>query len=378
MRIQFQTYDEARQAFLAHRAMHEANGVYFSGAASYLPEGFRANHALAMDAIGMAMDASYQPALSTDPNSGVPALLTTFIDPTIYEILFAPNKVAEILGEERKGDWLTETAMFPVVEQVGEVSSYGDFSQNGVVGANTNFPNRQSYLFQSVQNYGERELERAGLARINWVAELNKSAANLMARYLNFTYLFGVAGLQNYGITNDPNLPAALTPAVKANGGVTWFTSGGAPNATANEVYNDIVSLYEALVSANQGLVDKDSKLVLALSPQSEVALTFTNTFNVNVEDLLKKNFKNMRIVSVPQYGQRSTPTSIQGVVGGNLVQLWAEEVEGQKSGFCAFSEKMRSHRIIPDLSSWRQKVTSGTWGVVIRYAVGVQQMIGV
>lgn len=359
---------EARAQFAKEMPWVNSKGVYFHGASSYVSDDIRSDYTLAMDA---------QPSLSTDPNSAVPAMLTTYIDPAIYEILFAPTKAAEVLGEERKGDWLTDTAMFPVVEHTGEVSSYGDNNNNGRAGVNTNWPQRQSYLFQTIMTYGERELERAGLAKINWVSQINRSAADLLTRYTNLTYLYGVAGLQNYGLVNDPNLPAALTPATKAIGGVTWFTSGGSPNATANEVYNDIVALYEALVTTNAGLVDKNSKMTLAMSPGSEVALTFTNSFNVNVEDLLKKNFPGLKVVSVPQYGVQTTANN-QGIAAGNLVQLIADEVAGQDVGYCAFNEKMRSHPIIRKLSSFEQKATSGTWGAIIRYAAGITQMLGV
>lgn len=359
---------EARAKFAAEMPWVNERGVYFSGASSYLPDEYRRDHTLAMDA---------QPGLTTDPNSAVPAMLTTYIDPSVYEVVFAPTKAAEVLGEQRKGDWLTDTAMFPVVEHTGEVSSYGDFNENGRAGLNTNWPQRQSYLFQTIMSYGERELERAGLARINWVSGITRSATDLLTRFLNLSYLYGIAGLQSYGLTNDPNLPAALTPATKANGGVTWFTAGGSPNATANEVYNDIIALYQGLVNANQGVVDEDSALTLALSPQSAVALKFTNSFNVNVKTLLTENFQKLRIVTVPQYGVQTAANS-QGIAAGNLVQLIADEVEGQDTGFAAFSEKLRTHPIIRQLSSFKQKATSGTWGAIIRMPAGFQQLIGV
>lgn len=358
----------AQSQFQADRPWFEEKGVILHGVTSYAPDEFKRDYRLALDA---------QPTLTTDPNSAVPAMLTTYIDPTIYEVVFAPNNATEVFGEERKGDWLTDTAMFPIVEHNGEVSSYGDYNENGRAGVNTNWPQRQSYLWQTIMNYGQRELERAGLARINWVSEVNRAAATIMGKYSNLTYLFGVAGLQNYGLTNDPHLPAPITPATKANGGVTWFTAGGGPNATANEVYNDIVALFESLVQATNGLIDKKSKLTLAMSPGSEVALTFTNSFAVNVEDLLKKNFPNMRVVSVPQYGAQTANNS-QGIAAGNLVQLIADEVEGQDVGFCAFNEKMRSHPIIRQLSSFKQKVTGGSWGAIWRMPVGMTQMLGV
>lgn len=358
---------DALRSFAADRPMLEQLGVSWEASVApkaYLPA-----------SVQMAMDAL--PALVTDPNSGVPAMLTTLIDPQVYEILFSPTKAAEILGENRKGTWTDDTAMFPVVEHTGEVSSYGDYSTAGRAGANTNWPQRQAYLFQTIKQYGEREMDRAGLARINWVSELDKAAATILNRFSNLTYLYGVSGLQNYGYLNDPNLPAAATPKTKAAGGVTWFTAAGAPNATANEVYDDILTIYENLVNQNQGLVDKGTSLVLVLSPGSDVALSFTNSFNVNVEDLLKKNFPGLRKVTVPQYGAKST-LNPNGVAAGNFVQLIAESIQGQQTGYASFNEKMRAHKIIPRLSSYEQKTSGGTWGAIIRMPVAFSSMVGV
>jgi hypothetical protein len=108
----------------------------------------------------------------TDPNSAIPAMLTTAIDPDVIRVVFAPLQMAEIMGGERKaGDWLEETRLFPVVEETGEVSSYDDYSNNGRAGVNFNYPAFQSYLYQTIVAYGERETERAGLMRINYVGE---------------------------------------------------------------------------------------------------------------------------------------------------------------------------------------------------------------
>src|SRR5580700_11686522 len=63
--------------------------------------------------VTMAQDA--QPQLVTVSNSGIPSFLSTFVDPKLIEILVSPMKAAEIVGNEvKKGDWTTETAMFPV------------------------------------------------------------------------------------------------------------------------------------------------------------------------------------------------------------------------------------------------------------------------
>jgi hypothetical protein len=117
--------------------------------------------------------------------------------------------------------------------------------------------------------------------------------------------------------------------------------------------------------------------MVLAMSPTSAAALTATNTFNVNVYDLLKKNFPNLRVETAVQYGAL-TAANPQGVAAGNFMQLIAESIEGQDTGYCAFNEKMRAHTIIRDLSAFKQKVTGGSWGAIIRLPVAFASMVGI
>ena len=363
-------FQEARQRYAADRPRHETAGAILQNVITYIPPEWKRDYRLAE----MAFDA--QPGLQTVPNAGIPTMLTTMIDPSIYEILFAPLKAAEILGEQKKGDWTDQTAMFPVVEHTGEVSSYGDYANNGSTGANTNFPQRQSYLYQTIEQYGELELARVGLARINWITELNQAAARALNQFQNYTYFFGVQGLQNYGLLNDPNLSAALTPAPKAYGNNLWITNN-VITATANEIYSDIQSLLLQLISQSGGLINQETKLVLALSPSSRFALTATNSFNVNVYKLLEDNIPNLRIVDAIQYGAQSA-VNPNGVVAGNFVQLIAEQVEGQQTGYCAFNEKMRTHPIVRELSAWKQKITAGTWGAIIRQPFAIASMVGI
>ena len=360
-------FQEARAAWAADSAQHAARGVSLDGVVAYIPDDWRRDWTLATDA---------QPGLVTQPNAGVPAFLTTLVDPAVFKILFSPNKMAVILGENRKGTWLDQTMMFPTVEHTGEVSSYGDFADNGRAGVNTNWPQRQAYPFQAIKEYGDMELERAGLARINWVSEIDAAAATILNKYANLTYAFGVRGLQNYGLLNDPNLTAALTPATKAAGGTAWIT-GGVVTATANEVFNDIQAMFYQLVLQTQGLVEADAKMVLAMSPGSEVALTATNSFNVNVFDILRKNFPNIRFETAVQYGA-TTAANPQGNSSANMVQLIVEEVEGQSTGYCAFGEKMKSFPIKREMSSFRQKVMGATWGTILRQPFAVVTLLGV
>lgn len=361
---------EARAQWAQDAARFAALGVTFDGVKSYIPEGAKANLALALDAA---------PGLvATVPNSAVPAYLTTYIDPAVVEVLFSPTKAAEILGENKKGSWTDETVMFTLVEHTGEVSSYGDYVSNGRAGVNTNWPQRQAYRFQVVKEYGDLELERAGLAKLDYASAIDKAAANTMNRFFNLSYLFGIAGLANYGLTNDPSLSAAVNPAAKAAAGnpTSWFAAGS-PAATANEVYNDVLALYTKLVDQTGGLVDRDTPMVLVLPPNCEVAFGFVNTYGLIARDMISKEFPNLEVVTCVQYGAK-TAANPNGQAGGNMMQLIAKSIEGQETGYCSFSEKSRTFPMVRELSSLKQKQAAATFGAVLLMPMAVATMVGI
>jgi hypothetical protein len=315
----------------------------------------------------LAMDA--QPALVTVSNSGIPAFLSTYIDPKVIEVLVAPMKATEIVGEEtKKGDWTLETAMFPIVESTGMVSSYGDYAETGIAGANVNWVNRQSYTYQVITQWGERELEKMGLARIDWANRQRIASVLTLNKFQNKSYFFGVAGLANYGLLNDPSLSAPIAPIPAVTNLVTWAQKATDTNG-AIWVYNDIKYLYGQLVAQANGLVELDmaSPMTLAMSPDSQVYLTLTNSYNVNVQDMLKKNFPKMKIETAPEYATTS----------GNLVQLIADEMQGQRTATTAFTEKLRAHPIKIELSSFKQKQSQGTWGTILFRPFLIAQMLG-
>jgi len=354
------------------QALFERAGIEFVGFNSrLLPENKTYRDLIGMDSQGgiVAMDAAYP--LVTNANSGIPAMLSTYIDPKLIEVLVAPMKAAEATGSEKKtGDWTTRTAMFPVIESTGEATSYGDYNESGSSGANFQFPQRQSYHFQTITQWGERELADAGLAKIDWAARLNIASALTLNKYQNKTYLFGVSGLQNYGMINDPSLSTPLTPSTKAATGTAWILPNGTINATNLEIFQDIQKMFFNLQANNKGLVDVDSKMTLIMSPQSSVAFTVTNptVAITSVAELVKSAFPNLTLRTVPEYSTAS----------GELVQLVLDEYEGQRTWDCSFTEKMRAHPIIQAMSSFKHKKSAGTWGTVIYRPNFIVQMLGV
>lgn len=355
-------------------------GIYMPGAVDWAPRTRLPNNAwAAMDeasaarmaadsGMGWGMDAQVgtQPTLITAPNAGIPAFLSTYWDPQLIEVLVTPNNIAAIVGETRKGDWLMETALFPMVESTGEVSSYGDYSENGRAGANVQFENRQSYLYQTFTYWGERELERMGLARVDWAARLNIASAMVLNKFQNNSYAYGINGLLNYGLLNDPSLSAALTPATKTAGGTSWRL------ATPNEILADVQYMFATLQLQTGSNLEMNAAMTLALHSVSENYLANTNSFGLTAMEMIKKVYPGLRVVQAPQYGTPiNAPTSFS-------CQLIVDSIQGQKVVEAAFNEKMRAHRIIQATSSWHQKKTQGTWGTIIYMPIGIVQMAGI
>lgn len=323
--------------------------------------------------------ADAQPQLVTTPSNGIPTFLTTHISPKHVKILTAKNAAAEILGEERTGSFIDTNWIFPTVEHDGQVSAYGDHSNDGNAGANMNFPQRQNFIFQIIARWGQVELERAALAKIGWAEDMRGAMIDILQKFMNQVYYYGVQSLANYGVLNSPGLFPAIAPSPKAyNSGTSgpWMT-GTAITATTLEIYGDIHSLVTQVIVQSNGNIDVDSPMKLVLSPSRMSALNTPNEFGLNIPKLLKDNFKNMTIHSAVQYGAYSLQNT-QGSQVGEIMQVIAGEVMGQQTGIAAYSEKLRSGPVILGLSDFMQKMSSGTWGYVCFQPFAISTMLGI
>lgn len=304
-----------------------------------------------------AMDAaSLTPTLSSNPNAGIPTYLTTYVDPKVIEILVAPMKAAELVGESKKGDWTTLTAAFITAEPTTKVATYGDYASDGDSNANINYPQRQSYFFQTWTRWGERELEMAGAGRVDLASQLNYASALGLAKFLNASYLFGVSGLQNYGLTNDPALPAPVASTIN------WAT------ATPDENFNSLVAMFKLLQQQSGGIIEQEDEINVGLAPTALSDLSNVNTYGLSAMKLIKDAFPKMKFVTIPEFDS----------VSGRLVQMWVPRIEGQETATCGFTEKMRAHAVERYSSYFRQKKSAGTWGTVIFRPFAVTQLLGV
>jgi hypothetical protein len=304
-----------------------------------------------------AMDAAtLTPTLVGTANAGIPNYLTTYVDPKVIEVNVAPMNAAKLVGESKKGDWTTLVAAFIQAEPTTRVATYGDFSADGSSDANINYPQRQSYFFQTWTRWGERQLEMAGAGRVDWASQLNYSSALGLAKFLNSSYLFGIAGLQNYGLTNDPRLIAPVTATVN------WATS------TPDLIFNSLVAQFKLLATQSNGVIEQTDELRVGLDPTALADANNVNSYGLSAMKLIKDAFPRMEFVMIPEYN----------TAGGRLVQMWAPKVEGDETATCAFTEKMRAHAVERYSSYYRQKKSAGTWGAVIFKPFAMSAQLGV
>lgn len=296
-----------------------------------------------------------QPELVTVSNAGIPAYLANYLDPALIEVLVSPMNAALIAGETKKGDWTTDTAQFIVIESDGQVSAYGDYSNDGNADFNTNFPSRQSFHYQTFTRWGEKEVAKMGLAGIDAASRKNVASALILNKFQNKSYFFGISGLANYGLLNSPDLLPPILPSTAWSG------------ATAEQGYQNILELYTQLVRQANGLVNRQTQMTLAMSPQRDADLARTNQYGLNVYKLMKENFPGITVKTAPEYSTSS----------GELMQLIVDEMDGQETMTAAFTEKMRAHAVVVGSSSFSQKKSQGTWGTIIFRPVLIAQSLG-
>ena len=222
----------------------------------------------AQNAVGFTPDRASLPvrlaqdaALITAPNSGVPVELLAYIEPGAIEILTSPRRAREMATEVKKGDWTTPYAKWLLTEPVGGTQPYSDFAQGVTADVNNNWVAREQYLFQVTIKYGDLETAVSAAAKVNLASAKQKAAATIIDTDYNKFALLGVKDREIYGLLNDPSLPDAITPDAVGTGSVTKWADKGTV-----DIYNDILKLFNQLMTQSDGLIDYGSDLVCALS----------------------------------------------------------------------------------------------------------------
>lgn len=303
-------------------------------------------------------------AMVTAANSGVPVEFTSYIDPMVIPILTATRGAREIFGEAKKGDWTTSYARFQTSEITGEVEAYTDYGQGGASDVNPTFPVRTQYIYQTNIRYGDREVDVASRARLQLAADKQRAAATVIDIASNKFALYGVADLEIYGLLNDPNLPAAISPLPNADSKNTLWAE-----KSTKEIYEDVLYLFGKMAERGAGHIDANTELVLATSPATQVQLGKATDFNISARQMLETYFPRIRFVALPE---------LATATGGTSILLVAPTIEGLPTAQIGFSEKFRAMRLIPESSSFHQKFVGSSYGTIIYRPFAIGTMTGV
>lgn len=322
-----------------------------------------------------AMDAAPQGLIGAN-NIGVPAQWFNLVDPQIIEVLYTPLTATQLLPERKEGDFTTDNITLTLSEMAGDVTAYSDFTSNFSASTNFTYPSRQTYRYQTGYMYGNLEVERAAIAKIQLVSERQNAATNIMARAANKFYLYGVQGMTIYGILNAPELDAPIEPEE-----VTSLTDGSTKLTTWAEkmtdvqgapthIYNDVMALVNEISTKTQGAVDlHNCSFTLAYPPTLYKCLAATNNFKVSVMETLQGVMPGLKLVQVPELEAEE----------GNQIMLICNDAPGYGSpGFCIFTEKMRMSPVIADVNSYKQTMAAATAGAIITRPMLIASMSGV
>lgn len=302
-------------------------------------------------------------ALVTAANSGVPVEFTSYIDPMVIPILTATRGAREIFGEAKKGDWTTSYARFQTSEITGEVEAYTDYGQGGASDVNPTFPVRTQYIYQTNIRYGDREVDVASRARLQLAADKQRAAATVIDIASNKFALYGVAGMEIYGLLNDPNVPAVVSPLPNAKDQTLWASK------STKEIYEDVLHLFGKMADRGAGHIDANTELVLATSPATQVQLGKATDFNISARQMLETYFPKIRFAVLPELATATSGTSIL---------LVAPTIEGLPTAQIGYSEKFRAMRLIPESSSFHQKFVGSSYGTIIYRPFAIGRMTGV
>ena len=318
---------------------------------------------------GAAMDSAFVSPV-TSPSIPTPIqFLQTWL-PGFVKVLTAARKIDEIIGIQTVGSWEDEEIVQGIVEPSGIATEYGDLTNIPLASWNTNFARRTIVRGEMGMSVGLLEEGRASAMRLNSAETKRQAAAVSLEMFRNAVGFFGWnngAG-RTFGLLNDPNLLPVIT---LPNG--SWTLSGDWKLIIA-----DIRAMISKLRTQSQDNIDPlKAKLCLVLPTDLVDCLSITTEYGISISDWLTQTYKNLRVVSAPEF------MGVTGATGfeKGMAYLFVEDVDSSVDGstddgavfaqlvqtkFITLGVEKRAKSYVEDYSS----ASAGTlckrpWGVV-------------
>ena len=312
------------------------------------------------------------PALQTIPSVGTPVQFLQWWSPKVIKTLYAKRVADEILGVTNAGSWEDAEVIVPEVETTGQAALYGDYVNGENSNFNVNFNKRAVVRFLSTVSVGT--LEEMQISRMRMSAKERKMVATTNALEIQRNQVafngFLVGNQANYGILNDPRLPAYGTLPANDKGKTDWASKA------YGEIASDIRMMLRDLEVKMAGLFSsRDDSFTMVLPMAASQAMTAVPQYNSygfdgSVEAWFKKAYPRARIVYAPQFDK--------ALGGQNVVLIFVDEIDGEKNADQFIQQKMFLVGFERRDTYIKETYSNATAGAFFGYGVGAVRYVGV
>lgn len=302
-------------------------------------------------------------ATVTDPSVVTAAQFLQYWMPKAIEVITQARMADTLFGRTILGSWEDESVVQPVVEFTGRPELYSDSANTPLASFNTVLEDRTIIRFEEGLMTGKLEEARVAASNLKRSSHDLKRAAVAVAFAIvqNEVAFFGHNNGKNkvYGILNDPN----LLPYVNTTH--AWNT------ASYNDLVREINTLISTLRAQTGSNMDPASdKMTLAVASTCVDFLATANEHGDTVEDWLKRKYKNVRVVSVPEF---------DGAYGGtNVAYLYLDKLNGEKVVDQLIVSTMRLLGVEIRAKGLHEDYTNALAGILVKQPLGVVRVAGI
>lgn len=335
---------------------------------------------LGLDAIGVGIDnASIGRMVSAMDQAVTVPTATTLLQfaqawlPGTIRVLTTARKADVLFGVRTVGSWEMEEVVQKIMESLGVAQPYTDYGNISLSSYNPSYETREIVRFEAGLQVGLLEAARAGLMKINAAGEKRDAALLELEIERNRVAFYGYnagTGNRTYGALNDPNLLPYVTVAPGAGGSTTWASK------TWMEITRDLRASFGRLRSRSGDNIDpREADITIALNSSNGEFLSITNEYGVSVEDWLNKNYKRVRIETVPEFDNANG--------GANVAYIYLEKVEGTGDDDGATVQQLIASKAQPLGVEKRVKTvvegfTNATAGFMVTRPFAVDRITGI
>jgi len=305
------------------------------------------------------------------PSAGVPSWFTTAWTTKMIKQLLQTRPFYTMTKPFQQGQFSTSNIKISTMSYSGSAAVYDDYSSVGATSNNYNWVDRQTITLQQLVQYGDLATARMGMAKIDFVANLNATVADKINLDINQIGFSGYAGVKCFGLLNDPSLnPQIVLPTSASNPSSTsWAYKSGV------EIGNDVYLLVSSIVALAGGNFDpSNAKMFLGVPSASYNYLLqpYSAVFPMTtVEGWLKSVYKGLEIIQVPNY--QGT-----GTAGANYMQLVLSELGGEDVALNAFCSLFMDHGTVRTLSAYESKKSYTVGACIVVQPIGVATAQGI